>query len=147
MNNICQLLDFDADVLLFNKDTYIVSRFKELIHESFNQKFRIRLSEHHNDFSVSGVLNNLSINEVNFPAEDILWQSSIEGINCQVLRVGSTGWQTGKLRIKVSSQIISPNKHRESGNFNINVFLEFYPDEPLEQESPLDDIRKMMQVT
>lgn len=147
MNNICQILDFDADVLLFNKDTYIVSRFKELIHESFNQKFRTRLSEHHNDFSVSGVLNNLAINEVNFLAEDIVWQSSIEGVNCQVLRVGSTGWQAGKLRIKVSSQIISPNKHRESGNFKINIFLEFYPNEALEAESPLDDIRKMMQAT
>jgi hypothetical protein len=49
-----------------------------------------------------------------------------EGVNCEVLRIASKGWQKGKLRIKVS--------------------LEFYPDEPeiSQIESPLDDLRQMI---
>ncbi|AVH67847.1 KGK domain-containing protein [Nostoc sp. 'Peltigera membranacea cyanobiont' N6] len=147
MNKICQLLDFDADVLLFNKDTYIVSRFKELISENFRQKFCTRLTEHHADFSVSGLFNKLCINEVNFKVEDITWQSCSEGINCQVFRVGSTGWQVGKLRIKVSTEIISPLAQREGANMKITVVLEFYPENSNEPESPLDDLRQMIQAT
>jgi hypothetical protein len=147
MNKICQLLDFDADVLLFNKDTYIVSRFKELISQNFSQKFRTKLHEHHGDVSVSGIFHKLCINEVNFQAEDITWQSSTEGINCQVFKVGSTGWQSGKLRIKASTEIISPLMHKQDAKLNITVVLEFYPDNPNESESPLDDLRKMIQAT
>jgi hypothetical protein len=58
-----------------------------------------------------------------------------EGVNCEVLRIGSNGWQKGKLRIKVS--------------------IEFCPDEPeveetvaneeiVPTESPLDDLRQIM---
>lgn len=77
MNKICQLLDFDADVLLFNKDTYIVSRFKELISQNFRQKFFTKLE--HSNITVSESFQKLCINEVNFKAEDITWQSSSEG--------------------------------------------------------------------
>jgi hypothetical protein len=55
-----------------------------------------------------------------------------EGINCEVFKFGSTGLQKGVLKAK--------------------VVLEFCPDEPTveeslinEPESPLDDIRKMME--
>jgi KGK domain len=65
----------------------------------------------------------------------------------RVFRVGPTDWQAGKLRIKVSTEIISPSTHREGGKLNITVVLEFYPDNPNEPESPLDDIRKMIQAT
>lgn len=49
-----------------------------------------------------------------------------QGINCEILKPGSQGWQTGKLKIK--------------------VILEFIPDQPniTELESPLDDLRRMM---
>ncbi|MEH2074132.1 MAG: KGK domain-containing protein [Nostoc sp.] len=145
MNKICQILDFDADVLLFNKDTYIVSRFKELISQNFRQKFFTKLE--HSNVTVSESFQKLCINEVNFKAEDITWQSSSEGISCQVLKVASTNWQAGKLRIKVSTEIIYPLTSKEGVKLNITVVLEFYPDNPSEPESPLDDIRKMIQAT
>ncbi|MEH1937585.1 MAG: KGK domain-containing protein [Nostoc sp.] len=150
MNKICQLLDFDADVLLFNKDTYMVSRFKELISENSRQKFSTKLDNA--NVTVSGMFSQLCINEVNFKAENITWKSSTEGINCQVFKVGSSGWQSGKLRIKVSTEIITPltttpSIVREGGKLNITVVLEFYPDNPNESESPLDDLRKIIQAT
>ncbi|MHC5775297.1 KGK domain-containing protein [Nostoc sp.] len=143
MNKICQLLDFDADVLLFNKDTYIVSRFKELISQNFRQKFSTKLDS--TSLTVSGSFQKLCINEVNFEAEDITWQSSSEGINCQVFKVGSTDWQAGKLRIKVSTEILTTLNHMKDRQLKITVVLEFYPDNPNESESPLDDLRKMIQ--
>lgn len=61
-----------------------------------------------------------------------------EGTDCEILRLGAKGWQNGKVRIRVS--------------------LEFCPDEPAAKEmpssnepeisppeSPLDDIRRMIE--
>ncbi|MEG3439087.1 KGK domain-containing protein [Pannus brasiliensis CCIBt3594] len=50
-----------------------------------------------------------------------------EGVPCEILKANSSGWQKGKLKIRVS--------------------VEFYPDEPESIEpppSPLDDIRQSM---
>ena len=49
-----------------------------------------------------------------------------DGVDGEVLKIGAKGWQKGKWRIRVS--------------------LEFCPDEPeiSQPESPLDDIRQMM---
>ena len=145
MNKIYQLLDFDADVLLFNKDTYMVSRFKELISENFIHKFYTKLGN--SNVTVSGSFQKLYINEVNFEAEDITWQSSSEGINCQVFKVCFTDWQAGKLKIKVSTEILTTLNHMQNRQLKITVVLEFYPDDHNESESPLDDLRKMIQAT
>lgn len=49
-----------------------------------------------------------------------------EGINCEVFKSGAAGLQKGRLRAK--------------------LVLEFCPDEPiLEKNSPLDDIRQMIE--
>lgn len=49
-----------------------------------------------------------------------------DGIDCEILKIGAKGWQKGKIKIRVS--------------------VEFSPDEPeiTEPESPLDDIRRMI---
>ncbi len=65
-----------------------------------------------------------------------------DGIDCELLKVGAAGWQKGKVKI------------------NLNVTLEFCPDEPeveeppasneqeiSQPESPLDDIRLMIKNT
>jgi hypothetical protein len=49
-------------------------------------------------------------------------EAFINGFECQVLQPGKK-WQTGKIRIKIN--------------------VEFCPDDPIEPESPLDEIRKM----
>ena len=61
----------------------------------------------------------------------------VQGVNCEILKPGSTSWKKGKIKI--------------------NISLEFCPDEPEIEEtiqsndvetnqtsSPLDDIRQMM---
>lgn len=75
------------------------------------------------------------IKEVSIRQANSKWFS--EGKDCEILRIGANGWQKGKLKL--------------------NVSLEFYPDEPEVEEtpvskeselqpptSPLDDLRQMM---
>ncbi|MBD1886200.1 KGK domain-containing protein [Microcoleus vaginatus] len=62
-----------------------------------------------------------------------------EGIDCEILRVGASGWKKGKIKLK------------------LNVTIEFCPDEPeveetpennesetSKPESPLDDLRRQL---
>lgn len=62
-----------------------------------------------------------------------------KGVDCEILRIGSNGWQKGRVRLK------------------LQVTVEFCPDEPeveetqmqneleiSQSESPLDDLRKMI---
>ncbi len=142
MNKTFQPLDFDTDVLLFTQDTYTVSKLKELIHENFMQKFYKKINDSH--LVVIEIFQSVSINQALFKLEDIKWKSSVEGITCQILRVGSSGWQSGKLRIKISTEIIPRKNHKENDKTKINVVLEFCPDELDQPESPLDDIRQMI---
>ena len=50
-----------------------------------------------------------------------------DGEECEILRAGSSGWQKGKMKLKV------------------NVTLEFIPDEPEETASPLDNVRQELE--
>ncbi|AFY34964.1 KGK domain-containing protein [Calothrix sp. PCC 7507] len=142
MNKIFQPLECDSDVLLFNNTTYLVSQFKELIRSDFANKF-------HNHINSNYLV---SIPEALFKIEDIIWKFDGQGINCRILRVSSTGWKPGKLRIRISTEIIPPppSNPRVGTQIQYKIGLEFCPDEPdepAEPESPLDDIRKMMQAT
>ena len=47
-----------------------------------------------------------------------------DGEKCEILKAGSSGWQKGKIKLK------------------INLTLEFIPDEPEIEKSPLDDVRQ-----
>lgn len=59
---------------------------------------------------------------------------SNESLDCEILRIGSSGWQKGKMKLKIT--------------------LEFIPDQPeIEEavaksqlESPLDDLREMLKI-
>ena len=50
------------------------------------------------------------------------------------------GWQKGKLNIEIC---ISPDGKTQPDKVN----LKFFPEQPIKPESPLDDIREMIQVT
>ncbi|BAY66508.1 hypothetical protein NIES22_66470 [Calothrix brevissima NIES-22] len=145
MNNTFQLLENDTDVLLFDKDTYTVTRLKELIRDDFAQKLQAQFNNMNS--TVANLFQSVSIKEAVFKIEDITWKSDNEGISCQLLRVASRGWQPGRLRICTSTEIISENRNSRSNIplVKIKVSIEFCPDQPVEPESPLDDIRKMMQ--
>ncbi|MGB7441007.1 MAG: KGK domain-containing protein [Coleofasciculaceae cyanobacterium] len=129
-----KLLDYDWDVLLFDQDTYTVGRFKKLLVEDFESK----LSK---SFLVQDYANNshywhdtkedfIRIKADKFLCDlsDIKWNSTDK--DCQILRVGSQGWQRGKIRFEI---IFSHESDRSK------VRLEFCGDEATRAELHLQE--------
>ncbi|MEK0195594.1 KGK domain-containing protein [Microcoleus anatoxicus] len=131
-----ETLDGDDDVLLFNKATFTVRRFKELALSKFQKilnKACVAESNQH-EKSIIQWMTELQIDEETIIyGGNINWNTPQEGIDCQILKIGSKGWQKGKLQIEI-------NKKFKAGR--TQVCINFCPDEPPGQKSPLDDIRQ-----
>ena len=124
-------LDCDDDVVFFEKDTFKVSRLKELM----IKEVRKGTHYHHNRLGMIPKFRHFTIGEENINLNYIKFDTIRE---CQILQVNHKGWQKGKINIEVGISI------------NINkpdrVNLKFFPEQPIKPESPLDDIREMIQV-
>jgi hypothetical protein len=135
MNDLFKPLDSDNDVLTLDKDTFTVGRLKELVAEEIRMKF-VNTQVTHNDRTdrlYSQDLWTISIGrESNLGLKNIQFREV--SLNCQLLKVGSQGWQKGKLRTQVCVEV---------SQLKIEVSLEFSPDEPTVPESPLDDLRQL----
>ncbi len=125
----------DDDVLLFEEATFMVRRFKELAASKFSKIVEIYVEMGgYSPRKMMDWMSELCINEeTKIIGGDINWKSPQEGIDCKILKIGSKGWQKGKLKIKV-------NRSFHSGQ--TQTYIKFCADEPLEQKSPLDDIRQ-----
>ena len=136
INRSYEILDGDDDVLLLGKATFTVGRLKELVARKFDYiLFSIEAAEKESrKKSIYYWMQSLSINEeTTIQTGEINWSSPQEGIDCQILKIGAKGWQKGKLKIEV-------NRSFQLGEPQTSI--KFCPDEPLEQKSPLDDIRQ-----
>lgn len=136
INKKYDILDGEDDVLLLDKATFTVRRFKELVAKKFDYilNYIEAVEKESRNKSISYWMQSLSINEeTTIPAGEINWSSPQEGIDCQILKIGAKGWQKGKLKIEV-------NKSFQS--VKTQTSIKFCPDEPLEPKSPLDDIRQ-----
>ena len=137
MNSKFILLNCD-DVVLLETETFKVSRLKHLIQEGMKIKLSHYVYDNKNEqrthYNVKTSLSGVGIigeyigfNEIQF--------NSIR--DCQILKIGSQGWQKGKLKINICISHSNENLDK--------VCLEFCPDELIEPESPLDDIRKLVE--
>lgn len=135
LNSNYTVLDSDTDILLISKDTFIVARFKEIARKSLQQKLSVYYLdagqyEGKGKGSIMWYLHTpLSIGELSLTIPNSQWIFSEEGIDCQLLKVGNTSWQQGKLKIEAKLP-------------NIEINLYFRPDEPLPPPSPLDELRQ-----
>ncbi|MBV6624617.1 MAG: hypothetical protein KI793_17050 [Rivularia sp. (in: Bacteria)] len=57
---------------------------------------------------------------------------------CQIIQINGKGWQKGKLNIEIC---ILPDSNKPD-----QVNLQFFPEQPLKPELPLDDMREMIQI-
>jgi len=139
MNAKFKELDCDTDILLIQQDTFTLNRFKELISNKITEKLNKRPDGRGNNYSIFfSLFSDFSIGAVNIRAFESKWSFPSQGIDCQLLKIGSQGWQKGKLRIEASLSC-----ETRTGYYTIEVIkLEFCPDEPAEPESILDDIRQ-----
>ena len=135
MNKKYDILDGEDDVLLLDQASFTVRRFKDIVAKKFNILLCIKTAGNGPiNNSIYDRMQSLSLNqETTIHGGDINWSSPQEGIDCQLLKIGSKGWQKGKLQIEV-------NKNLKSGETQTSI--KFCPDEPLEPKSPLDDIRQ-----
>jgi len=144
MNDKFQTLDRDDDVLLFdNNNTFTVRKIKDLIGKEFNEKFLISYQTKVSDEERADIkpdLRSISFNSKTFICSEIQWKCR-NVVNCKFLKVGSGGWQEGKLRMqaKVVNSYLGNKKYNKAV---LDICIEFCPDRPNEPISPLDDIRQ-----
>ncbi|ERT06415.1 KGK domain protein [Lyngbya aestuarii BL J] len=111
----------ENDVFSFQEETHKVNSFKKKI-------ITVLTRQVSNQFVACLV--NTGVKKAEIKHSDDLKYANGEwfhnGKECEILKLGSTGWQKGKVRLK--------------------VILEFCPDEPelSEPESPLDSLRQQL---
>jgi hypothetical protein len=112
----------DDDVLSFSNAMFKVGKFRDAVEYAFTDKDQVQPS-------LGYALRQKGVEPSNI--RELLG----EGVNCEVLRIASKGWQKGKVRIKVSVE------------FYVEGDSEQLVSEPAEielPESPLDDLRQMI---
>ena len=132
MEDNYSLQNYSADdVVSFGSAMFKVGQFRQAIGTALTGSLQTTLNE---TLKAQGLQINTNIYLPNTKhRSEQYWFR--EGINCEILKIGSKGWRKGKVRLRVS--------------------LEFCPDEPEidetapsneipQPESPLDDIRQMM---
>ncbi|MEH2235231.1 KGK domain-containing protein [Nostoc sp.] len=113
----------DGDVLDFGENTYKIGKFKQAIDTSFNPTLEDTLNE---ELSRQGV----EIKE----SPNVNWFH--EGIDCEILTLGSQSWKKGKVKIKISVEFYVEEEDVQITNSNNS--------EITEPDSPLDDLRRMI---
>ena len=112
----------DNDVISFNEEAHTVSSLKDKIIDVLTGWVAENFVD---DLKTKGV-KYASIDKSESQLEFSNGDWFHKGKECEILKLGSTGWQKGKVRLK--------------------VIVEFCPDEPelSEPESPLDSLRQKL---
>ncbi|AKG22376.1 KGK domain-containing protein [Calothrix sp. 336/3] len=129
-------LDCD-DVILFANDAYKVSRLKEIIERQIRGKLQRRMYESSSLEPGASMLEFLSQISLGKQVINLMEVQHHYMIHCQILKVGSQGWERGKLRIEVCTSPI--NSHLNQ------IYLEFAPEEIVEYDPLLEEICKIIQ--
>ena len=122
----------EDDVLSFGDDTFKVSKFRKAVNGAFGNnlgnQFYSQLSSYQG-IKIDGAI--LAPKGINEPYAR--WFN--DGIDCEILQLGSKGWQKGKVRIKVSVEFYVEEDSQQLVSESSGIEL---------PESPLDDLRQMM---
>ncbi len=121
-NNITLQNCSDNDVISFEDETYKLSSLKHKVIAVLTGWVAENFVDDLESRGVKCAAINKSESELEFSNGE--WFHN--GKECEILKLGSTGWTKGKVRLK--------------------VIVEFCPDEPevSEPESPLDDLRQKL---
>ena len=109
----------DRDVISFNDDRDVISFNKQKWSSISN--LRSIVYEGVFNSGVQAIVQRIA-QASDFKNTNLISTWFHNGQECEILRAGSNGWQKGKIKV--------------------NVTLEFIPDEPEVEKSPLDDLRQ-----
>ena len=114
-------LEQDNDIVMLGKDTFTVSRLKELIVENIKSRmfpnYLAPLSSEKLKITDKSIALDLNETRLVFPPN---------GTECQLLQLKSGQWISGKIRFQVDSVYLPKS--------TVNVELEFSPDEIISNE-------------
>ncbi|BBD56027.1 hypothetical protein NIES204_33480 [Planktothrix agardhii NIES-204] len=130
-------LEQDNDIVMLGKDTFTVSRLKELMTENM----KVRLFQHqklHSNSDVSAIVSQILCKDLTITDKSIqLKLNEIRlvfppnGIDGQLLQLKSGQWISGKIRFQVDAVY---------GQNTVNVQLEFAADEIISNEEEQNNI-------
>jgi hypothetical protein len=124
----------EDDVLSFGENTYKVGKFKKAINGAFGNNLGHQLNGQLGSYQGIKIDDSiLAPKGVNEPYAR--WFG--DGIDCEILNLGSKSWKKGKVRIKVSVEFYV--EEQEDSQTLGSDALEISP-----PESPLDDLRQMI---
>lgn len=157
-------LTCDDDLLLIDKDTFTVSRFKEFATDSLRQHTN-RITERWiqsrgiKEMIMFDVLNIYSYGidkKIGLGLTQSSWSNVSESVECKLFRLTSgKGWISGKLIIKSTVNFFPEDyknftydsKSPSLPKSEIDMELQFCPDEPEQLEtsdSSLDELRQQL---
>ena len=128
-------LDSD-DVVVLGKSTFKVSILQELLDKEIRKKLHQNIYEYNSlepGVSMLEFLSQISLGERKINLKEIGYNYVTD---CQVLKIGDSSWQNGKLKIQIFISTVHYNKTQ--------ICLEFGYDDSIENDFLLDEISKII---
>lgn len=121
----------DNDVISFGNATYKIGSFKRALNKSFNNNLGFELNR---QLQQNGIrIPNTIFKPPGINEPGSRWFEN--GIDCEILNLGSKQWKKGKVRVKFTVEFYVELEETEKVSNNENS-------EYIEPESPLDDLRQ-----
>ncbi|CAD5975459.1 hypothetical protein PCC9214_04127 [Planktothrix tepida] len=137
MSELFVKLEQDDDIVMLGKDTFTVSRLKELVDENMKSKlFAYNNVIANTNFAVVDFLcRNLKITDksIELNLEEFRLVFPLDGIDCQLLKLESRYWISGKIRFQVNADYKRDDLNTRKKI--VNIELEFAPDEIISNET------------
>ena len=122
-------LEQDDDIVMLGKDTFTVSRLKELITENMNVKLSSSNISHLQGFLCESLT--ITDKSIQLKLNEIRLVFPPNGIDGQLLQLKSGQWISGKIRFQVDAHYYPQT---------VNTELEFAPDEIISNEEEQNNI-------
>lgn len=118
----------DDDVLSYNGSLLKFSQFKQQLENELWQKVNYLLTKENDGCNSKERIYELINTSFGYCNISVTLSSPEEGNDCEILRLGATSWQKGKIRTKSSIDFF-PNKKDSSKRAKIQFNLEFLSEE------------------
>lgn len=126
------------DVILIEDDAFKVSKLKRIIELQIQRQLNIKTYEENSLEPVNSVLQNLSKltlskNKIRLAEINLSYTNQ-----CQILKVGSSGWERGEINIKVFIYPFQPHTNQ------VDMIFIPEPEDAKEYDALLEDILKIV---